>query len=100
MKLLARQMVVREVVKCGDRGKSFAERIDMVIKGAEIRNNTALECLPGGVKETIICSMLLVLEMGCKGWVRAEPELGLDLLGNPNHHQILRQKGTGVKVKF
>lgn len=85
-------------MRCGDKGKSSAERIDIMIKGAEIRNNTVTECLAGCMRETIICSTLLVLEMGGKGWVRAE--LGLDLLSNQSHCQILRQKGNVVKFKF
>lgn len=71
--------------KSMEEGVSFTERLDIMIKGNRIRNNTITECSPWYMKITIIFSMLLVLEMWYMSWVRAEAELGLDLQGNQSY---------------
>lgn len=88
MELLARRMVAVEVVKVWRRGRECTERADIVVKGGKITINTVIERSPGLMKGMAICSLLLVLQMGCKRLVSAETELGLDLLGNQNHCQI------------
>lgn len=63
MKLLAKQMAVVEMAKVWKKGDNFIERLDIMIKGNEIRNNTVTRCSPLRMKGTMVFSILLVLEM-------------------------------------
>lgn len=56
-------MAVVEMAKVWKKGDNFIERIVIMIKGNEIRNNTVTKCSPLCMKGTMVFSILLVLNM-------------------------------------